>query len=197
MEGTISDQIESSVSLTQKIAGSQVIQSQIRESCRLLISSLGRGNKILFAGNGGSAAHAQHLAAELVNKFYFDREGLPGIALTTDSSILTSIANDYGYEKIFTRQLQALGKEGDVFVCLSTSGNSDNIIEALEECRQKKITSIGFTGASGGRMRDLCDICICIPSDDTPRIQEMHILIGHIICSIAEREIFHGPEKAD
>jgi D-sedoheptulose 7-phosphate isomerase len=144
----------------------------------------------MLAGNGGSAADAQHIAAELVNRFGFDRPALNAIALTTDTSILTSVANDSGFEKIFARQVEAIGREGDVFIGLSTSGNSGNIVETLRRCREKKIITIGLTGSSGGRMDDLCDICIKVPSDDTPRIQEVHILIGHIICTLIENELF-------
>lgn len=144
----------------------------------------------MIAGNGGSAADAQHLAGEFVSRFYFERPGLPSLALTTDTSILTAIGNDYGYERLFARQIEANGKEGDVFIGISTSGNSDNIIEALKTCREKDITTIGMTGEIGGRMTELCDYCIKVPSQETPRIQESHILIGHIICSIAEESLF-------
>lgn len=166
--------------------------SQIEEVCRLITEAYKNNKKTLLAGNGGSAADAQHIAAELVNRFYIDRPGLPSIALTTDSSILTSIGNDYGYEQLFARQVQALGNEGDIFIGISTSGNSPNIIKALEACKEKGIISIGLTGASGGKMAGLCDYCIKVPSDETPRMQEAHILIGHIICYIVEQEIFGG-----
>ena len=148
------------------------------------------GNKTMLAGNGGSAADAQHLAGEFVSRFYFDRPGLPSIALTTDTSILTAIGNDYGYEKLFARQIQANGNKGDVFIGISTSGNSKNIMEALKMCGQKGIATIGMTGATGGEMCDLCDHCIKVPAQETPRIQESHILIGHIICSLVEESLF-------
>lgn len=148
------------------------------------------GNKTLLAGNGGSAADAQHIAGEFVSKFYFDRPGVSSIALTTNTSILTAIGNDYGYDKLFSRQVQAQGTKGDVFIGISTSGNSTNIIEALKICKEKGIISVGLTGKSGGKMADLCDYCIKVPSDCTPRIQESHILIGHIICAIVEEELF-------
>jgi D-sedoheptulose 7-phosphate isomerase len=151
----------------------------------------------LLAGNGGSAADAQHIAAEFVNRFNFDRHGLPAIALTTDTSVLTSIANDYSYDRIFARQLETLGNAGDVFIGISTSGNSRNIVEALKVCKKEEIVTIGLTGSSGGQMKDLCDICIQVPSDETPRIQEVHSLIGHIVCFIVEEELFgkNNPEK--
>ena len=147
-------------------------------------------NKTLLAGNGGSAADAQHIAGEFVSRFYFDRPGLPSIALSTDTSILTAIGNDYGYEKLFSRQVQAHGNQGDIFIGISTSGNSPNILEALRVCKDKGVFSIGLTGQSGGNMDALCDMCIKVPSPETPRIQECHILIGHIICCIVEEKLF-------
>ena len=147
------------------------------------------GKKTLFAGNGGSAADAQHFAGELVSKFYFDRPGLPSIALTTDTSIITAIGNDCGYKQIFARQIQAQGVKGDVFIGISTSGNSENIVEVLPVCREKGITSIALTGANPCKM-DEFDIVIKVPSNETPRIQECQTLIGHIICCIVEENIF-------
>ena len=167
------------------------------KAAQAIIHAYRAKHKILIAGNGGSAADSQHLAAEFVNRFNFDRPGLPAIALTTDTSILTSVSNDSGFNMLFSRQIEALGMEGDLFLGLSTSGNSPNIIEALSVCRKEKIFSIGLSGSDGGKMKDLCDICIMVPSDETPRIQEAHILIGHIICSLVEEELFiHlNPEK--
>lgn len=149
-----------------------------------------RGNKILIAGNGGSAADAQHFAGELVSRFFFDRPALPAIALTTDSSILTAIGNDYGYEKLFERQIEAHGCKGDVFIGLSTSGNSGNILKGLIRSKELGLTTIGLTGATGGKMSELCDYLIKVPSVSTPRIQEIHGLIGHTICAFIEEEIF-------
>jgi D-sedoheptulose 7-phosphate isomerase len=148
------------------------------------------GNKILIAGNGGSAADAQHFAGELVSRFYFDRPALAAIALTTDTSILTAISNDYSYEDIFARQIQALGQQGDVFIAISTSGNSPNIIKAIHEAKSMGMTVIGLTGQSGGAMKPLCDICFCVPSDSTPRIQEGHLLIEHSLCACIEEALF-------
>ncbi|MBZ7933496.1 D-sedoheptulose 7-phosphate isomerase [Campylobacter sp. RM10532] len=155
-----------------------------------VIKAYKNGNKTLIAGNGGSAADAQHIAGEFVSRFYFDRPGIASIALTTDTSILTAIGNDYGYENIFSRQVEAQGVKGDVFIGISTSGNSKNILKALESCKKKEILSIGLTGESGGAMDKMCDYCIKVPSSCTPRIQESHIIIGHIICAIVEEELF-------
>jgi D-sedoheptulose 7-phosphate isomerase len=148
------------------------------------------GKKILIAGNGGSAADAQHLAGELVSRFYFDRPALAAIALTTDTSILTAIGNDYGYADIFSRQIQANGQSGDVFIAISTSGNSLNIIKAMHEAKALGMTVIGLSGQTGGAMKSLCDICFCIPSNSTPRIQEGHLLIEHSLCACIEEELF-------
>ncbi|MBK2001091.1 D-sedoheptulose 7-phosphate isomerase [Campylobacter sp. 2018MI35] len=155
-----------------------------------VIKAYKNGNKTLIAGNGGSAADAQHIAGEFVSRFYFDRPGIASIALTTDTSILTAIGNDYGYENIFSRQVEAQGVKGDVFIGISTSGNSKNILKALESCKKKEILSIGLTGESGGAMDKMCDYCIKVPSSCTPRIQESHIIIGHILCAIVEEELF-------
>jgi len=192
MLSIIQSQIQSSINVKAALLQNAALLSQIEEVCTLITQAYKNNKKTLLAGNGGSAADAQHIAAELVNRFYIDRPGLPSIALTTDSSILTSIGNDYGYEQLFARQVQALGNEGDIFIGISTSGNSPNIIKALETCKEKGIISIGLTGASGGKMAGLCDYCIKVPSDETPRMQEAHILIGHIICYIVEQEIFGG-----
>lgn len=155
--------------------------------------ALKRGNKIMFCGNGGSAADAQHLAAELVGRYLIDRAALPALALTVDTSALTAIANDYSYGEVFARQLAGLGQPGDVLVALSTSGNSKNVLRAIEVARDKSIRTIGLTGQSGGLMRQLCDICICVPSDRTNHIQEMHIAVGHVICGAVERAMSgHG-----
>lgn len=148
------------------------------------------GHKILLAGNGGSAADAQHIAGEFVNKFCFDRPGLPAISLSTDTSVMTAIGNDSGFDRVFARQIQALGHPGDLFIGISTSGNSANILKALEECKKIGMMTVGMTGRYGGKMKELCDICIQAPSEETPRIQEVHILIAHIICAQVEEAIF-------
>ena len=186
----IESQIEKSYKTKKAILEDDSLLSVIREVSSKTVEAYRRGNKTLIAGNGGSAADAQHIAGEFVSRFYFDRPGLPSMALTTDTSILTAIGNDYGYERLFARQIEANAKEGDVFIAISTSGNSPNILEALEVCKDRNILSVGLTGESGGRMKDICDYCICVPSSETPRIQESHILIGHIICAVVEEEIF-------
>jgi D-sedoheptulose 7-phosphate isomerase len=147
-------------------------------------------NKTILAGNGGSAADAQHIAAELVGRYGFDRPSIPSLALTTDTSNLTAIGNDYGYEQIFSRQLEGMGQEGDIFIGISTSGNSKNILKAFESAKKKNIFTVALTGNDGGKMAKLADISLIIPSNSTPRIQESHILIGHILCDIIEKEIF-------
>ncbi len=146
------------------------------------------GCTIFFMGNGGSAADSQHLAAELVGRFYKERKGLPAIALTTDTSILTAVGNDYGYEEVFSRQIEALTKPNDIVFGLSTSGNSSNIIKAIDKAKKSGAITIGLTGNDGGQLKEICDHCLIIPSNNTARIQEAHILIGHIICEIIEEE---------
>jgi D-sedoheptulose 7-phosphate isomerase len=190
MENYISNQVKKSYEVKQEIYNSKELMSLIQEICTKTIEVYRSGNKTLIAGNGGSAADAQHIAGEFVSKFYFDRPGLASLALTTDTSIITAIGNDHGYEKIFSRQVQANGVKGDIFIGISTSGNSANVIEALKECKEKGIITVGLTGASGGKMAEICDYCIKVPSNETPRVQEVHILIGHIICAVVEETIF-------
>nr|WP_274605267.1 D-sedoheptulose 7-phosphate isomerase [Phaeovibrio sulfidiphilus] len=154
------------------------------------LASLRNGGKLLFCGNGGSAADAQHWAGELVARFYYDRPGLAAVALTTDTSILTAVGNDYGYDHVFSRQVEALGVPGDVLFALSTSGNSPNVVRALEVARARGMLTVGFTGQAGGKMLDLCDICFRVPSTCTPRIQEGHELLGHTLCQMIEAGMF-------
>lgn len=158
------------------------IVPQIEQGCQLIIDTLKKGNKILIAGNGGSAADAQHIAAEFTGRFEVERQALPAIALTVDTSALTAISNDYGFEKVFSRQILAYAKPGDLFIGISTSGNSKNIIDALKTAKDQNCLCIGLSGRDGGLMNDLCDLNIVVPDDRTARIQEMHILIGHILC---------------
>ncbi len=153
------------------MAEDAALRQQVVQAVTLCVAALRAGNKILFAGNGGSAADAQHWAGELVSRFYYDRPGLPAIALTTDTSILTAIGNDYGYDYTFARQIEALGQEGDVFVAISTSGRSKNILRALDASEQKGVRVIGFTGAHGGDMAERCEVCFKVPSNETPRIR--------------------------
>ena len=155
----------------------------------MIITALNAGNTVYFMGNGGSAADSQHLAAEFVGRFRKERGGLPAVALTTDTSILTAVGNDYGFDNIFARQIEALVKAGDVVVGLSTSGNSANVVRALEAAAQRRAHTIGLTGQSGGIMASVCDICLKVPSEITARIQEAHILIGHIICELVDEEV--------
>ena len=190
MKTTIINQIEHSIEVKKLLLADQHLINQIEEAAKVIIKAYRNGNKTLIAGNGGSAADAQHIAGELVNKFYFDRPGVASIALTTDTSILTAIGNDYGFDRIFERQIQAQGTKGDVFIGISTSGNSNNIIQALIACKEKGIFSIGLTGEKESKMDSLCDICLKVHSNETPRIQETHILIEHIICCLVEESLF-------
>ena len=164
--------------------------AEVEAISSLLVSALERGRKVLLAGNGGSAADAQHIAGELVSRFAFDRPGLPAIALTTDTSILTAVGNDYGYEKLFARQVQALGVEGDVLIGYSTSGASSNILRAFEEARARGVVCVGMTGNRRGAICDLCDHLLEVPSAETPKIQEGHLVLGHILCGLVEQAIF-------
>lgn len=164
--------------------------SILNQVCSRAIEVYKNKKKILIAGNGGSAADAQHIAGELVSRFYFDRPALPALALTTDTSILTAIGNDYGYEHIFSRQIEANGEKGDMFIAISTSGNSPNILRALKTCREKEMYTVGLTGESGEKMASLCDSCLHVPATETARIQEGHILLGHIICAAVEVGLF-------
>lgn len=179
---------------TQKVMADMladtILVSRLEEAARACIKSIRDGGKILLAGNGGSAADAQHMAAEFVGRFAFDRPGVAAIALTTDTSILTAVANDYGYERLFSRQVQALGRKGDVFIGYSTSGKSPNVLRAFESARELGLTCIGLTGNRGGPMRDLCHHLLEVPSNDTPKIQEGHLVLGHLLCSLVERELF-------
>jgi D-sedoheptulose 7-phosphate isomerase len=154
-----------------------------------IVDAFTRGNKVLLFGNGGSAADAQHLAAEFINRFRLDRRALPAMALTTDTSVLTSIANDSGYDRVFARQIEALGRASDVAVGLSTSGASPNVIEGIRVARREGLVTVAFAGGDGGRLRQQVDHCLLVPSTDTPRVQEMHILSGHVICELVEKAI--------
>jgi D-sedoheptulose 7-phosphate isomerase len=190
MKGTIISQISKSIEVKKLLLSSSELIQQIEAAARIIIAAYRNGNKTLLAGNGGSAADAQHIAGEFVSKFYFDRPGIPSIALTTDTSIITAIGNDYGYDKLFERQVQAQGVAGDVFVGISTSGSSCNVVEALKTAKRKGIFTVGLTGEKYGAMDEFCDVCIKVPSSETPRIQECHILIGHVICCIVEENLF-------
>lgn len=186
--------IKNQISGTQRIMSDMLsddsLCTQVELAAKSCIDCLQNGGKILLAGNGGSAADAQHIAGEFVSRFAFDRPGLPAMALTTDTSILTAIGNDYGYEKLFSRQIQAHDRQGDVFIGYSTSGTSPNILHAFQQAKKSALICIGLTGNRGGPMHDLCDYTFAVPSDDTPKIQEAHAVLGHIICGLVENEIF-------
>ena len=186
----VRDQLLATVRNLEAMAGDAALVGLVAAVAGVCSEALLRGNKILFAGNGGSAADAQHLAGELVSRFAYDRPGLASFALTTDTSVLTAIGNDYGYEHLFSRQVQAVGVAGDVFVGISTSGRSPNILAALRVAREKGLVTVGLTGRLGGQMPELCDHLLRVPSDSTPRIQEGHIAMGHAICQIIESTMF-------
>ena len=196
MQSFIDKEIRDSLEVKKKLLESTEIMAQLHQACEKAIDVYKKGRKILVAGNGGSAADAQHIVAEFVSRFYFDRPGLPAIALTTDTSIITAIGNDYGYENLFSRQIEANGAEGDIFMGISTSGNSANVIAGLKQAKKQGIFCLGFSGESGGKMKELSDLCICVPSFNTPRVQESHILMGHIICAAVEEALFAKDYKS-
>jgi D-sedoheptulose 7-phosphate isomerase len=186
MNKLVTEELQDHQNIIQKVIDS--LTSDIQAACQLIITTLKSGNKVLLAGNGGSAADAQHIAAELSGRFVKERKALPGIALTTDTSAITSIANDYGYEYVFSRQLEALALPGDLFIGLSTSGNSQGILNALKSAKKLNCKTLGLSGRNGGKMNGLCDLNLIVPSETTARIQEMHILIGHILCKAVDNE---------
>jgi D-sedoheptulose 7-phosphate isomerase len=186
----IKDQIKKSYETKQAIYDNEELLQKLEEVSKKCVELYKVGKKTILAGNGGSAADAQHIAAEMVGRYGFDRPSLPSLALTTDTSALTAIGNDYGYDQVFSRQLDGMGQDGDLFIGISTSCNSKNLINAFEVAKKKNILSVALVGKDGGEMAKLADIALVVPSDSTPRIQESHILIGHIICDIIEKEIF-------
>lgn len=177
-------------------AGHTQLRAAIRAAADAIERAMRAGGKLLIAGNGGSAGDAQHIAGEFISRFNFDRGPLPAIALTTDTSVLTAIGNDYGFEQVFERQVRGLGRRGDVFLAISTSGRSPNVLAALRAAREIGISTVGFTGASGGSMHGLCDICLRAPSDETPLIQQIHIVAAHAVCGLVEGAMFGASEKA-
>lgn len=182
--------------MASALADNELI-SNVSKAAELCVAALKQKHKIMLAGNGGSAADSQHISAELVSRLNYDRPGLSAVALTTDTSALTAIGNDYGYERVFARQVEAIGQAGDVFIGISTSGNSPNVLAALRSARSMGIKTVGLTGKIGGKMADMCDIILKMPSNKTPHIQECHIMLGHIICQIIEDTIFgesHGDQ---
>lgn len=182
----IEQRFDEHVKLVNKVRGSKRLMKDIVQAAAIWKLALLAGHKLLFCGNGGSAADSQHWAAEIVGRFQKERAGLPAIALTTDTSILTAIGNDYGFERIFARQVEALAVEGDVLVAISTSGNSPNVLAAIAEAKKRNLKIVGFTALGGGQMMELCDVCLAIPSSVTARAQEVHELIAHILCEIVE-----------
>lgn len=190
----INNYLDNSIQVKKKLMVNEAVLSVVDEVSNLIISAYKAGNKVMLAGNGGSAADAQHIAAEFVSRFMFDRPGLPAISLTTDTSMLTAIGNDYGFEKLFARQIQAQSKPGDIFIGISTSGNSENIIKAVEMAKEAGVISVVLCG-SAGKLKDIADYAICIPSTCTPHIQECHICIGHVICAIVEQSLFTEDKK--
>lgn len=190
MNDKIRNIIQASIDTKQQMLKDEVLMETVHQVVNTIANAFQQGNRVYFCGNGGSAADAQHLAAEFSGRFYTDRKALPAEALHVNTSYLTAVANDYSYDVIYSRMIDGIGNPGDVLVGLSTSGNSGNIVKAFEVARQKKIITVGFTGTTGGKMKELSDYLINIPSGDTPRIQESHITIGHIVCQLVEEKIF-------
>ncbi len=182
--------IEASIHTKQLVLQDEQLLLSLQQATDAIVAAFKAGNKVLFCGNGGSAADAQHLAAEFSGRFYTDRNPLPSEALHCNTSFLTAVANDYSYDVVYSRMLKGIGKNGDILVGLSTSGNSKNIVNAFEQAKLMGVTAIAFTGSTGGKMKALSDILINVPSDDTPRIQESHIMLGHIMCQLVEEALF-------
>lgn len=192
MKNYILSQIQQTRDLMDALLSHTSVLDTVESAARACVSAMQRGNKVMLAGNGGSAADAQHIAGEFVSRFAFDRPGLPAIALSTDTSILTAIGNDYGYEMLFSRQVQAHAKDGDVFIAYSTSGSSKNILAALREARSRGVVTVGMTGNRESAMNAWCDHLIAVPHADTPKIQEGHAVLGHILCGLVEDAVFKG-----
>lgn len=190
MNGKIKELVAASIEVKRQVLEDAALQQTIQQVIDIVTAAFQKGNKVLFCGNGGSAADAQHLAAEFSGRFYKDRKALPSEALHCNTSYITAVANDYSYDVIYSRLVDGMCVAGDVLIGLSTSGNSGNILKAFETAKEKGVTTIGMTGASGGKMKVISDYLINVPSTDTPRIQESHILIGHIICQLVEANIF-------
>ncbi|NQU16783.1 MAG: D-sedoheptulose 7-phosphate isomerase [Candidatus Saganbacteria bacterium] len=190
MQQQIKDLLNESIEVKKKVL--ETLVPKIEEASKLIFKAFKDGNKVLIFGNGGSAADSQHIAAEFINRFKINRNPLPAMALSTDTSIITSCGNDFGFELIFTRQVQALAKKGDILIGISTSGNSLNVLNAIETGKKIGTKSIGLLGCGGGRIAPVVDLNLTVPSDDTPRVQEAHITIAHIICELVEGEIFNG-----
>lgn len=192
MKSILESSFNNSINLKTNVLGNSEIRSLILDVAKEFVSAYKKGNKTRFCGNGGSAGDAQHIAAELSGRFYFDRAPLDAEALHVNSSYVTAVANDYSFDTIYERMVQAQGKEGDILVGISTSGNSNNVLLAMKKAKELGIKTVALTGEGGGKMAEFADFLIAIPSTDTPRIQEVHILVGHIICQIVEEALFDG-----
>lgn len=190
IQNLIRSSIETTRATIDAVLADAPLLQAVEKAGLACVAALRAERKVMLAGNGGSAADSQHIAAELVSRLNYDRPGLSAVALTTDTSALTAIGNDYGYDRVFARQLEAIGQKGDVFFGISTSGNSPNVLAALEAAKMRGIITIGMTGKSGGKMQGMCDILLAMPSPCTPNVQECHIMLGHIICQIIEDTIF-------
>lgn len=189
-ERAIQESIAASIAVKQAMLADDQLLQKISGAAEIIVTSLRAGGRVLLAGNGGSAADAQHIAAEFVGRYRIERRAMPAMALTVNSSALTAIGNDYGFDEVFVRQVEAFARPGDVFVALSTSGNSRNLLRALLMAGALRVNTIALTGHSGGKLKNVADLCLCVPSQETPRIQEAHILIGHVISEVVEAEVF-------
>ena len=192
MSNLVREKLVEGLRVTEAVARDAALHATLTEAAEATAAALKSGHKLMVAGNGGSAADAQHLVAEFVSRLVEDRPAMRAVALTTDSSILTAVGNDYGFERVFARQIEALGQAGDVFLAISTSGNSPNVLRALEQCRAMGIVTIGLTGITGGKMPPLCNYCLRMPSDVTMYIQQAHLALEHVFCMIVERRYFAG-----
>src|SRR5579863_7568557 len=194
-EQRVSASIRASIAVKELLLRNAEVVSVVAKVSELLVDTIDQGNKVLLFGNGGSAADAQHIAAEFVGRFAFNRPALPALALSVNTSCVTAIGNDYGFDLVFSRQIEALARPGDFAIGISTSGNSENVLQGLAAARKIGLTTVAFTGCTGGKLKDAVDYCICAPSNETPRIQECHILIGHIISELIEETIFHEQSR--
>jgi D-sedoheptulose 7-phosphate isomerase len=194
-EKRVSASIRASIAVKELLLRNAEVVSVIAKVSELLVDTVDKGNKVLLLGNGGSAADAQHIAAEFVGRFAFDRPALPALALSVNTSCVTAIGNDYGFDLVFSRQIEALARPGDMAIGISTSGNSSNVLHGLSAARKMGLCTVALTGCTGGKLKNAAEYCICAPSNETPRIQECHILIGHIISELVEETIFHEQSR--
>ncbi len=195
-ERRVGNLIDASIATKKAMLGDTVLVATLANVCKLLVNVLSEGNKILLFGNGGSAAEAQHIAAELVGRFAFDRPALPAISLSVNTSCVTAIGNDYGFDQIFSRQIEALARPGDVAIGISTSGTSPNVLRAFSTAKKMGLQTVALTGKTGGKLKNMVDLCVCAPSNDTARIQECHGLIGHIFAELVEQAIYNNQRRA-